>query len=313
VRNFFGVQPGAHEHEILLDTRIPLLILACLVSLTGPGQAGPVDLDDRVAGAPGITYFDLMKQVVTDLDSGQAEGKSEPKAHQIVSYRHIEGKDAKTDPAGPVAVSSLAALPVRADGKTRLALLADLGESDGNVAELVLLALFKITATPKLLDVVEVGNDRMTGFADKPLTHLSSDADLIRIDSDHSNADEDFVDTEFIFVRDGRFRLIDAISTFDIKTCTFALSQLPAVTTRPDRGRPYRRIIVTVREQVKLQDDVEGCSETKLPHAFVRLFRATYRWDARRQDFITPSRDMEELAKKNDKLNAADPMIPTKY
>jgi hypothetical protein len=285
------------------------LILACLVSLTGPGQAGPVDLDDRVAGAAGGTYFDLMKQIVTDLDNDQAE----PKAHQIVNYRHIEGKDAKTDPAGPVAVNSLTALPIHADGKTRLALLADLGESDGNVAEFVLLALFDMTATPKLLDVVEVGNDRMTGFADKPLVRLSSDADLIRIDSDHFNSDEDFVDTEFIFVRDGRFHLVDAISTFDIKTCTFALSQLPAVTTRSDRGRPYRRIIVTVREKVKLQDDVSGCSETKLPHAFARLFQATYRWDARRQDFVTPSRDMEELVKKNDKLNAADPMIPTKY
>jgi hypothetical protein len=289
------------------------LILACLVSLTGPGQAGPVDLDDRVAGARGVTYFDLMKQVVTDLDSDQSGDKAEPTAHQIVNYRHIEGKDAKTDPAGPVAVDSLDALAIRADGKTRLALLADLGESDGNVAEFVLLALFDMTAAPKLLDVVEVGNDRMTGFADRPLARLSADADLIRIDSDHSNADEDFVDTEFIFVRDGLFRLVDAISTFDIKTCTFALSQLPAVTTLPDRGRRYRRIIVTVREKVKLQDDVAGCSETKLPHAFVRLFRATYRWDAHRRDFVTPSKDMEELAKKNDKLNAADPMIPTKY
>lgn len=303
------MQPGAREHETSLDTRTTLLILACLLSLTGAGQAGPVDLGDRVAGASGVTYFDLMKQVVTDLDSDQAETK----AHQIVDYRHIEGKDAKTDPAGPVAVSSLSALPIHADGKTRLALLADLGKSDGNVAEFVLLALFDMTATPKLLDVVEVGNDRMTGFADKPLVRLSSDADLIRIDSDHFNADEDFVDPEFIFVRGGLFHLVDAISTFDIKTCAFALSQLPAVTTRADRDRRYRRIIVTVREKVKLQDDVTGCSETKLPHAFVRLFRATYRWDARRQDFVTPSRDMEELVKKNDKLNAADPMIPTKY
>jgi hypothetical protein len=292
-----------------MNARTILLILACLVSLASPGKAGAVDLDDRVTGAPGVTYFDLMKQVVTDLDNGQAE----PKAHQIVSYRHIEGKDAKTDPAGPVSVGSLTALPIHADGKTRLALMADLGESDGNVAEFMLLALFDNAATPKLLDVVEVGNDRLTGFADKPLVPLGPDSDLIRIDSDHSNADEDYVDTEFIFVRDGRFHLVDAISTFDVKTCTFSLSQEPAVTTRPDRGSPYRRIVVTVREKVKLQDDVTGCSETKLPRGFVRLFRATYRWDAKRQDFVTPSKDMEELAKKNDKLNSADPMIPTKY
>ena len=86
------MQPGAHEHETSLDTRTTLLILACLLSLTGAGQAGPVDLGDRVAGAPGVTYFDLMKQVVTDLDSDQAETK----AHQIVelpAYRRQGRQD----------------------------------------------------------------------------------------------------------------------------------------------------------------------------------------------------------------------------
>ena len=118
---------------------------------------------DRVADHPTVTYFDLMKQVVTDLDSLPAHG--EPTAHAIVPYRHIEGRDAKTVAAGPVAIQLLTALKMKADGKSRLALLADLGPSDEAVTEFTLLALFDMADRPKLLDVIEVGTDRLTGFA----------------------------------------------------------------------------------------------------------------------------------------------------
>ena len=96
-----------------------------------------------------------MRMVVTDLapDSAGDEGK----AHQIVNYRHIEGKNYKTVPEGPVSIKYLFPLEIRADGRHRLALMADLGPSDGDVTEFVLLALFDVGGKPKLLDVVEVG------------------------------------------------------------------------------------------------------------------------------------------------------------
>ncbi len=179
--------------------RAALLVIACLCVSTACSRAGLVQPTDPVAGHAGITYFDLMKMVVTDLEP-ESTGDA-AKAHQIVSYRHIEGKNAKTDPAGPVELNSLEPLVIHTDGRTQLALMADLGPSDEAVAEFVLLALFDLNGKPKLLDVVEIGTDRLTGFSDHPLLPLGHRSDLIRISSDHFNSDEDFVNTELLFVQ----------------------------------------------------------------------------------------------------------------
>ena len=288
--------------------RTALLVL-CLCCWATPGCARLVKPSDPVACHTGLTYLDLMKMVVTDLEP---ESASEAKAHRIVRYRHIEGKDAKTDPAGPVALKYLEPLVIRSGGKTRLALMADLGPSDEAVAEFVLLALFDLHGTPRLLDLVEVGTDRLTGFSDHPLLRLGHGSDLIRISSDHFNSDEDFVNTEFIFVRDGRFQLLDAVYTYNAKTCTYRLTEWPAVKTIADPGRRYRRIVLTVPEKVALQPDAADCGDEKAPRPFVRSFHAVYRWSTQRRAFATMSSNLDELGKQNDKLNSADPPLPSR-
>ena len=285
-----------------------LLVIACLCCWSACARAGLVKPSDPVAGHAGLTYFDLMKLVVTDLEPDSAD--NEPKAHQIVNYRHIEGRTFKTVPAGDVAIQYLTPLKLHSAGKTRLALMADLGPSDEAVAEFVLLALFDIGGKPKLLDVVEVGSDRFTGFADTPLLPLGHGTDLIWIDSDHFNSDEDFVKTELIFVRNDRFRLIDATFTFNSKSCSYQLTEWPAVKTLADPGRRYRRIALTIPEKVELQPDAE-CGDEQAPRPFVRTFYARYRWNARRRAFVTTSGNLEKLDKVNDKLNSADPPLPS--
>jgi hypothetical protein len=285
-----------------------LLVVAWLLFWTASGQAGLVQPSDPVPGHSGLTYFDLMKLVVTDLAPARAGG--EATAHQIVNYRHIEGKTYKTDPAGPVAIEYLMPLELHSDGKVRLALMADLGPSDGAVAEFVLFALFDIGGKPKLLDVVEIGSDRLTGFSNTPLLPLGHGTDLIWIDSDHFNSDEDFVNTELIFVRDDRFQLVDAVFTYNSKSCTFQLTEWPSVKTLADRGRRYRRIVLTIPEKVELQRDAD-CGDEKAPRPFVHTFYARYRWNARRRAFVTTSSNLEKLGKENDKLNSADPSLPS--
>jgi hypothetical protein len=291
-------------------SRLACLVVACLLSWTASGRAGLVRLSDPVAGHSGLTYFDLMRMVVTDLPPESAGDKAN--AHQIVNYRHIEGNDSKTVPEGAVAIKYLEPLQIHTDGMTRLVLMADLGPSDGAVAEFVLLALFDIRSKPKLLDAVEVGTDRLTGFADKPLLPLGHGSDLIHVDSDHFNSDEDFVNTELIFVRNDRFRLAETLYTYNDKTCTYQLTEWPTVTTVADRGGRYRRIVLTVPEKVELQRDFAECGDDKVPRPFVRTFRATFHWNAHRRAFVTRSSNLAKLAKENDKLNSADPPLPSR-
>jgi hypothetical protein len=288
-------------------SRIASLTIACLLSWVDAGWAGLVEPSDAVAGHGGLTYFDLMRMVVTDLAPKSAD--AEATAHQIVNYRHIEGKSSKTEPQGAVAIKYLEPLEIHTDGKARLVLMADLGPSDEAIAEFVLLALFDIGGRPKLLDVVEVGTDRLTGFADKPLLPLGHGSDLIRVSSDHFNSNEDFVNTELIFVRHDRFRLVDAVYTFNVRTCTYRLTELPAVRTLSDRGRRYRRIVLTLPEKVELLDD--DCGDEQAPRPFKRTFHATYRWNAQRRTFATASSNLEKLTKENDKLNSGDLPLPS--
>jgi hypothetical protein len=284
------------------SARAVVAVITSIVGIlcaAGGSRADALDPGDHVAGHPTVTYFDLVKQIVPDLDGLPVHG--EPTAHTIVPYRHIEGDDAKTVPAGPVAIQLLTALTIKADGKSRLALLADLGPSDGAVAEFALLALFDMTDQPKLLDLVEVGTDRLTGFAGKPLP-LGDGADLVTIDSDHFNSNEDFVGTEFIFARNNRFQLAGSLFTFDVRLCASRCSQEPVITTAADPGRRYRRILVAVNESVTLEPDRTGCSGEKIPRPFWRTYHAIYRWNAARKDFEITSGDLQKLDRENKKL-----------
>ena len=279
-----------------------------LLCAAGGAGAGALDPADHVPGHPAVTYFDLVKQIVPDLDSLPAPGlvkAGEPTAHTIVPYRHIEGDDAKTVPAGPVAIQLLTALTIKADGKSRLALLVDLGPSDEAVAEFALLALFDTADQPKLLDLVEVGTDRLTGFAGKPLPlgqgHKDG-VDLITIDSDHFNSNEDFVGTELLFVRNNRFQLAGSLFTFDVRLCASRRTQEPVIATVPDPGGRYRKIHVAVNESVTLEPDRAGCSDEKIPRPFRRTYHAAYRWNAARKHFEMTAGDLRKLDRENNKL-----------
>jgi hypothetical protein len=278
--------------------RTLIAVLVSVLWLASSAWADGVELTDAVPGHPDTTYFDLMKLVVTDL---AADPQGTPTAHEIVPYRHIEGEKAKTDPAGPLAVQSFTPLQVRADATTRLALMADFGESDGDVTAFVLLALFDLTAKPRLLDVVEVGRDRLTGFGTPSLTPLGNGTDLINVDSDHFNSNEDFVVNELLFVRNGRFELVDSLFTFDVKMCEFALTEEPSVSTRRALGERYRRILLSVREKLEAMPDAAQC-DNRPPRPFARSYSTLYRWDARRARFVAVSSNRGKLDAENDRL-----------
>jgi hypothetical protein len=279
--------------------------IAALLCASHAGRAAALDPTDHIAGHSGITYFDLVKQIVTDLDSLPAAGRAgAPTAHTIVPYRHIEGEDAKTAPAGPVAIQLLTAQAIAADGASRLALMIDLGPSDEAVAEFTLLALFDISDRPKLLDVVEVGTDRLTGFVGKPLPlrqGSKNTSDLIRVSSDHFNSNEDFVGTELLFVRNDRFELAGSLFTFDARFCTSRRTEEPVITTAADPGKPYRQIHVAVNARVTLEPGRADCSE-KIPRPRQRSYHATYRWSAAQKRFEITSGDLRKLDRENQKL-----------
>jgi hypothetical protein len=272
-------------------TRTALLI-ACLVALAPAASAA--DLTDPAPGHPGVTMFDLAKLVVTDL----ANGPDGATGHKLVAFSHIEGQDMLAPPEDPVVLGvppvDAVAVPGRAD---RVLALIDLGASDGNVEEAELLALVGFDPEPKLLDVVEVGNDRWTGMDTDHMPSLAAGSPLIVVDSGHSNSNESYASSDLIFLRGDRFQLIDVLFTFNESFCAYDRTEEPTYATLAAPG-PYRALEVSVKETVKRSGE-DGCTDQKPPPAGVHIYSGVYRWDAAKGRYVVHSKALDALAALN--------------
>jgi len=272
----------------------PIVFAGLVWMLAAPAAwAGDLsaDLGDAVQGHPGLKYFDLMKLVVTDL-TPDGEG------HNLVAFTHIEGKTSRIDPTDTVNVTSLEVMTLPGDND-RIILLADLGPSDGNVADVNMLALFKLGTKPRLLTVVEAGSDRFTGLQKIKPDMLAPGAPLILIDSSHNNADQSYQSTAMVYLDGDRFRFIDDVLSFGQANCSYEITQDPSYATLPTAG-PYRSIQVKVRERIKRTGN--DCGDEKPPRPGVKTYQATYVWDPAKRRFATTSKDLDRLAAKDQKL-----------
>ena len=148
------------------------LALIAFTSLAAAAEPGYADITAPVPGASGVTYFKLMQQAIPGLaqDGDTATG------HLPKGIGHLAGDDAVGETPETVTIRSVQAVPVRAEGRSMLWLLADLG-AGGNLGTYTLLAVFDDASTPKLLDAVEVDTDQLTSFVGAPVP-ISTEDDL---------------------------------------------------------------------------------------------------------------------------------------
>jgi hypothetical protein len=213
----------------------------------------------------------------------------------LQSLRHIMGKGAGGDPPDPLVVDVLEVRPIKAGGRPRLVVLADLGQAEDSAQSTALMALYDDAPRPKLLDAVDVGVDKDTGFNEKPSQiALGPGDDALVTYSEHSNSNQSYQDRLVIYVRNDRLRLIDDIFVLSDSACGYRREETPAFATQP--GSPYASLGVTVTERLQHLD--EDCGDQTVPKRYVRTYRATYRWDAAKAAFVSHG-DLGKL----DKLN----------
>jgi hypothetical protein len=269
-----------------------VLLIACLAALAPAAAAA--ELTDPVPDHPNVTMFDIAKLVVPDL-AATPDGAS---GHKAVAFRHIEGKDMLAPPEDPIVLGvppiTTALVPGRPD---RVIALIDLGGSDGNVEEAAVLALVGFDPGPKLLDAVEVGNDRWTAMETANIPMLAAGAPLIVVDSDHFNSNETYNDAEMVFIRGDRFELIDSLFTFDESFCAYTRMEEPTYRAIAGPGA-YRAVDVSVKETVKRTGE-DGCSDGKPPLAGVHVYSGVYRWDAAKGRYVVHSSALDRLAALN--------------
>ena len=252
------------------------------------------ELGDAVPAHPGLNYRDLMKLVVTDL--GPLEEHSAV-GHKVVPFAHIDGKDAKGDPPETITLRWVDVMVIPGD-PSRIILLADLGPSEGQVADADLLTLFALSPAPKLLDVVEVGTDRSTGFSDVKSVMLAPRTPLILVYSAHGNSNQSYLSTKMMFIRGDRFQLIDDVFTFGDGSCSYDRTQAPSFTALAVPG-PYSAVHVSVQERLAVTG--AECGDEKPPRPSAATYQAIYRWDRRRGRFATRSKELDWLAEEDRK------------
>jgi hypothetical protein len=267
-----------------------IITALALAAPIASARAASVSLADPVPGHAGMTYLDLLRQAAPDL----RESDRDAQGHLAAPLRHLAVKDFGGDLPDPVTVSQLEAVRIEVGGRPRLVVMADLGPSETSVQSNTLLALFDDAPKPRLLDVAAVGLDRLTSFGTPEKLRIGPGDEALITYSEHFNTSETYAGQLVIFVLNGRLTRLLQLFNLSDRECGWERTEAPSFASRPDPGRRYWRVEVTVREVMKV-DRSAGCGEERMPRPYVRSWRATYRWDGARRRYVTVSTTLNRL------------------
>lgn len=255
-----------------------------LLSRDATPRIAPAEFDAEIPGHAGVTGIDLARQVIPDLATG----------HRALALRHIAGESSVGPLPDPIKIATLRTLAFMSEGKPRIALLIGVRGDDDMGEQPALLAVFDDGRAPTLIDVVDVGTDRFTGFADPALVCIGADDDAILTVSQHFNADESYEATALIVLRGGKLGLVDTFSAYGSRTCALSTSQSFSFKAASEAGRsPYYAITVTMRDLGERQQ--EPCEDASAPLPYERTATTVYRWDAGKAAFHADSDAVRRL------------------
>jgi hypothetical protein len=277
----------------LLRFILALMLLPLCWTTAGAQAVSFPELGSTLPGRIDVTYLDLARMVIPDLT---ADKDGFYKGGLPIDMRHIAGPDGGGSPPETSSLPDAAVLPIKAGGKDRLAMLFDLGDSPDSAEGYAVLALYDITAKPKLLATVNVAVDRSTYFREPNKLSVSPNDDVLITMSTHFNSSQGYVITPLIMVRNDRFELIDMIYTFDENLCAYKRTQ--NIAFQPIADQPYAAIKVTVTDATV--PNGESCDEAP-PEASSQDISVTYHWDKKTSHYAKDSDAFERLSAENAK------------
>ncbi|RWC31933.1 hypothetical protein [Mesorhizobium sp.] len=278
----------------LLRFILALMLLPFLWTTAGAQAVSFPELGSALPGRTDVTYLGLAKMVIPDL---AADKDGFYKGGLPIGMRHIEGPGSGGSPPETSGFSDAAVLAIKAGGKDRLTVLFDLGDSPDSAEGYAVLALYDITAKPKLLDAVNVALDRGTYFREPGKLSVGANDDVLITMSAHFNSDQNYVITPLIMIRDDKFELIDMIYTFDENLCAYSRKQDVAFQTIAD-GQPFAAIKVVVTDATVLNG--ESCDDAP-PRPESHEISVTYHWDKKTSRYAKDSDALDKLAGENAK------------
>jgi hypothetical protein len=265
------------------------LIAICLLVATGRTQAGSIvihsasTLHEKVPGHSGLSWGETMRTFLRDVRANVngIEGTD------LVEFRHIDGKDAYTEPPALIHITALAARDVVEQGRKRLLVFAQI-EPPGGALGMALLVLINPSPMPRLLDIVDVASDKEIYLDDSLKLKIARGSDLIITVNTHLNASEEFVETNAIFVERDRLTKLAGVSSHSYMNCRYEARQTPSFSVVENPRSKFDSLLVAESQRVThLKGD---CDVGKIPKAGVTTVRTLYRWDQRRGAFAAIKR-----------------------
>lgn len=269
--------------SVLLGAVLAVLWLG-LASASAAEVAFPAP-GDAVPGANGVTYLDLLREIVPDLEQADAVYRGTT----VVPLRHIAGPDRQAEPPREPTVADFSVLPLEGG---RILLLVDLGMAEDAAEGYAVLAIFDPAGKPRLVDAADVAFDRMTWFLDPVSLDLGAGRRAVLTMSMHSNSDQAYVTTGIVLVGD-RLELVDSVFTFDEAVCAYERTQRLALETRPDGAGPAA-IAATVLDTTTPTG--ADCGEDAVPQPATATIGVTWRWDEDAKRYRPDSDALEKLA-----------------
>ena len=260
-----------------------LLSILGLLALLVAAPAGETEyhaISDPLPGLAGKTYGDLLRQVIPDLKLGEQSATGT----QTAPLRHVAGAGWGGEALDPVEVTGVSSLELRAADKPYRLLLADLGTSQDRMESTTALALFD--AEGSLLDAVDVGFDRWTGFAEPTTLPIGGTNEAAIIVSEHANSNQTYTTHAVIYIENGKLRLADTVFTFNEANCSYERRQTPHFQPLA-AGAENAGFVVAVTD--RQQPPEEPCADQPAAEAFEREVRVTYRWDEAAKAFVPDS------------------------
>ena len=277
-----------------------LIALAMLVLTAGVARAedsGLIVPSDPVVGQPSLTYRDLLRLVIPDLDEGDGVTWT---GHLKTPIPHIDGPDAAGDVPDPVTIQYLDVKTILSDGQPTLWLAADLGDG-GALGTYTLLAAFTDSPSPTLIDAVEVDSDRETGFLGDPLRISDKDEAMV-VDSEHSNSDQTYQAETLVFLNKGQLTPIGTFLAFGTRSCTYTQYETLKLTSEAGTSSHWP-VTATIARQVASQAQSDDCPEPKDSDFKTTNFVAVYTWNAKTGRYETKSQEMDRLSEADQKLD----------
>lgn len=220
----------------------------------------------------GVSYADLVAMAL-------------PGAHQIgdvmvidrdVALPHIEGEDFTIALRAPVEVNSIEALETSVEGRPHLALLIDLAEDDNSAGTVAGLALFDVAGAPKLIDVADVGFDRMVSFAEPAGLSVGGGQDLLLISNRHGNAGQFYDATSIVEVVEGKLLLVDMVMMLSDQGCAGSRTQSAVYETDGAAAAPAS-FAITVTDRI--EGPTDQCEGVEAYAPGTTDYSVTYAWD----------------------------------